>query len=42
LRRAEIHLEYHRSLVRNLEDRVAQGRLELERLARDDSKRYYQ
>ena len=32
LRRAEIHLEYHRNLVRNLEYRVAEGRIELERL----------
>ena len=34
LRRAEINLEYHRSLVRNLEYRVAEGREELERLRR--------
>ena len=32
LRRAEINLEYHRGLVRNLEYRVAEGRAELERL----------
>jgi len=35
LRRAEIYLEYHRGLVRNLEYRVAEGRAELERLRRD-------
>ena len=34
LRRAEIHLEYHRTLVRNLEYRVAEGRAELDRLRR--------
>jgi len=34
LRRAEIYLEYHRDLVRNLEYRVAEGRTELERLRR--------
>ena len=34
LRRAEINLEYHRGLVRNLEYRVAEGREELERLRR--------
>jgi len=34
LRRAEIHLEYHRGLVRNLEYRVAEGRAELDRLRR--------
>jgi len=32
LRRAEIHLEYYRGLVRNLEYRVAEGREELKRL----------
>jgi len=32
LRRAEIHLEYYRGLVSNLEYRVAEGRAELERL----------
>jgi len=32
LRRAEINLEYHRWVVRNLECRVAEGREELERL----------
>ena len=32
LRKAEIHLEYHRDLVRNLEFRVAEGRAELQRL----------
>ena len=35
LRRAEIHLEYYRGLVRNLEYRVAEGRAELDRLRRD-------
>ena len=34
LRRAEIHLEYHRGLVRFFEDRVAEGRVELDRLRR--------
>jgi len=34
LRRAEINLEYHRDLVRNLECRVAEGRAELDRLRR--------
>ena len=34
IRRAEINLEYHRELVRNLEYRVAEGREELERLRR--------
>ena len=34
LRRAEIYLEYHRDLVRNLEYRVAEGRAELDRLKR--------
>ena len=37
LRRAEIHLEYYRSLVRNLEYRVAEGRAELERLRRNQN-----
>jgi len=32
LRRAEIHLQYHRMMVQNLEYRVAEGREELERL----------
>ena len=32
LRRAEITLQYHRSMVRALEERVAEGREELERL----------
>ena len=32
LRRAEINLEYHRVLVRVLEERVVEGREELERL----------
>ena len=35
LRRAEINLEYHRGLVRNLEYRVAEGRDELERLEKE-------
>ncbi len=34
IRRAEIHLEYHRGLVRSLEYRVAEGRAELDRLGR--------
>ena len=34
LRRAEITLEYHRGLVRVFEERVAEGRAELERLRR--------
>ena len=34
LRRAEISLQYHRVLVRNLEYRVAEGRAELERLTK--------
>ena len=38
LRRAEINLEYHRGLVRNLEYRVAEGRKELERLKKWDVK----
>jgi len=32
LRRAEIHLEYHRGWVRALEERVSEGRAELQRL----------
>ena len=32
LRRAEIHLQYHRGMARVLEERVAEGRAELERL----------
>jgi len=32
LRRAEGHLEYHRVMVRIFEERVAEGRAELERL----------
>ena len=35
LRRTEIHLEYYRGLVSNLEYRVAEGRTELERLRRE-------
>ncbi len=34
LRRAEINLQYHRGLVRFLEERVEEGRAELERLRR--------
>ena len=32
LRRAEIHLSYHQGMTRVLEERVAEGRAELERL----------
>ncbi len=32
LRRAEIHLQYHRGMVRVLEERCNEGREELERL----------
>ncbi|HSG83354.1 MAG: hypothetical protein ACE5SV_08445 [Candidatus Nitrosomaritimum aestuariumsis] len=32
LRRAEMHLQYHRGIVRVLEGRVVEGRKELERL----------
>jgi hypothetical protein len=32
LRRAEIHLQYHRGMTRVLEARVAEGREELDRL----------
>ena len=34
LRRAEINLQYHRGLVRFFEDRVVEGRAELDRLRR--------
>ena len=34
LRRSEINLQYHRGLVRFLEERVAEGRAELDRLRR--------
>jgi hypothetical protein len=34
LRRAEINLEYHRGIARFFEERVAEGRAELERLRR--------
>jgi len=34
LRRAEDYLEYHRGLVRVFEERVAEGRAELDRLRR--------
>lgn len=36
LRRAENHLEYHRCVVRVFEERVAEGRKELQRLERSD------
>ncbi len=36
LRRAEITLEYHRSMVSSLEFRVEEGRVELERLRRGE------
>ena len=32
LRRAEIHLQYHRGMARVFEQRCAEGRAELERL----------
>ena len=32
LRRAEIHLQYHRGMVRVLQERVSEGREELEKL----------
>jgi len=32
LRRAEISLQYHRGMVRVFEERVTEGRIELERL----------
>ena len=32
LRRAETHLQYHRGMVRVFEERVTEGRTELERL----------
>ena len=32
LRRAEIHLEYHRCMVRLYEERVTEGQIELKRL----------
>ena len=35
LRRSEIHLEYYRGLVRNLEYRIEEGRTELERIRRN-------
>jgi hypothetical protein len=34
LRRAEIHLQYHNAMVRVFEERVTEGRTELERLRR--------
>ena len=34
LRRAEIHLQYHKGMVRVFEERIAEGRAELERLRR--------
>ena len=35
LRRVEDYLKYHRGMVRVFEERVAEGRAELERLRRD-------
>ena len=35
LRRTEIQLEYHRGWVRSLEERVSEGRTELDRLRRE-------
>lgn len=35
LRRAETHLQYHRAMTRVFEDRVAEGRAELDRLRRE-------
>ena len=35
LRRAEIHLAYHRGMVRVFEERIAEGHTELERLRRE-------
>jgi hypothetical protein len=35
LRRAETHLQYHQGMVRVFEDRVAEGREELQRLRRE-------
>lgn len=32
LRRAEIHLQYHKAMVRSLEERIAEGKVELRRL----------
>jgi len=32
LRRAEIHLQYHNAMVRVFQERVQEGRIELERL----------
>ena len=34
LRRTEINLQYHKGMVRLFEDRVSEGRAELERLRR--------
>ena len=34
LRRTEINLQYHKGMVRFFEDRVAEGRAELDRLRR--------
>ena len=36
LRRAEITLQYHRGMVRVLEERIAEGRAELKRLGEND------
>jgi len=38
LRRSEINLQYHRGLVRFFEERVAEGRIELEKLTMSRSK----
>ena len=35
LRRVEIALQYHRGMVRGLEERVQEGKAELERLKRE-------
>ena len=37
LRRAEDTLQYHRAMVRMFEERVAEGRAELERLRRNNN-----
>ena len=36
LRRVEIELQYHRGMVQGLEERVQEGKAELERLRRKD------
>jgi len=35
LRRAETHLQYHKAMTRIFEERVEEGRTELERLRRE-------